>query len=105
MKGTRYFEALRSRPDRAVIRDEWIERAIRSPVNSSIEGLSHENSLLRRYRYVAHRVQESARRRDARPGRNTVLDPDAQGNVCAITVEHASRRAGIPQFSYEQVAA
>jgi uncharacterized protein YuzE len=36
---------------------------------------------------------------------NTVLDFDAQGNVCAITVEHASKRAGIPQFSYEQVAA
>ena len=36
---------------------------------------------------------------------NTVLDIDAQGNVCAITVEHASQRAGIPQFSYEQVAA
>ena len=35
----------------------------------------------------------------------TVLDLDAQGNVCAITVEHASQRAGIPQFSYEQVAA
>jgi uncharacterized protein YuzE len=36
---------------------------------------------------------------------NTMLDLDAQGNVCAITVEHASQRAGIPQFSYEQVAA
>ena len=36
---------------------------------------------------------------------NTVLDVDAQGNVCAITVEHASQRAGIPAFSYEQVAA
>lgn len=36
---------------------------------------------------------------------NTVLDMDAQGNVCAITVEHASQRADIPQFSYEQVAA
>lgn len=36
---------------------------------------------------------------------NTVLDIDAQGNVCAITVEHASVRAGIPEFSYEQVAA
>ena len=36
---------------------------------------------------------------------NTVLDIDAQGNVCAITVEHASQRADIPQFSYEQVAA
>jgi uncharacterized protein YuzE len=36
---------------------------------------------------------------------NTVLDLDAQGNVCAITVEHASKRSGIPQFSYEQIAA
>ncbi len=36
---------------------------------------------------------------------NTVMDLDAQGNVCAITVEHASERAGIPAFSYEQVAA
>ncbi len=36
---------------------------------------------------------------------NTTLDLDAQGNVCAITVEHASQRAGIPEFSYEQVAA
>ncbi len=36
---------------------------------------------------------------------NTILDMDAQGNVCSITVEHASQRAGIPAFSYEQVAA
>ncbi len=34
---------------------------------------------------------------------NTLLDVDAEGNICAITVEHASKRAGIPQFSYEQV--
>ena len=32
MKTTRHFDALRSRPDRAAIRDEWIERAIRAPV-------------------------------------------------------------------------
>ena len=36
---------------------------------------------------------------------STLLDLDSQGNVCAITVEHASERAGIPQFSYEQIAA
>lgn len=36
---------------------------------------------------------------------NTVLDVDAQGTICSITVEHASQRAGAPQFSYEQVAA
>jgi uncharacterized protein YuzE len=36
---------------------------------------------------------------------NTTLDVDADGNLCAITVEHASERTGIPEFSYEQVAA
>ena len=36
---------------------------------------------------------------------DTVLDVDANGHICAITVEHASERAGIPDFSYEQVTA
>ena len=36
---------------------------------------------------------------------NTILDLDGSGQVCAITVEHASRHAGAPAFSYEQVAA
>jgi uncharacterized protein YuzE len=36
---------------------------------------------------------------------NTVLDVDAEGNICSITVEHASKRAGAPHFSYEEVAA
>lgn len=37
MKTTRYFEALRIRPDRAAIREEWIERAIRSPVKEVVQ--------------------------------------------------------------------
>ena len=36
---------------------------------------------------------------------NTILEVDAGGNICAITIEHASQRAGIPRFSYEQIAA
>ena len=36
---------------------------------------------------------------------NTVLDLDAHGNICSITVEHASERADAPHFSYEEVAA
>lgn len=36
---------------------------------------------------------------------NTVVDVDDEGNICAITVEHASERADIPQFSYEQIPA
>lgn len=35
---------------------------------------------------------------------NVVLDVDAQGNVCAITIEHARTCADIPYFSYEQIA-
>ena len=33
MKTTAYFELIRRRPDRSVIKDEWIERAITSPVH------------------------------------------------------------------------
>jgi len=36
---------------------------------------------------------------------NTLLDLDAEGNVCSITVEHARDRADISQFSFEQIAA
>ncbi len=35
---------------------------------------------------------------------NTLLDVDSKGNICAITVEHASDRADIRHFSYEQMA-
>ena len=37
MKITRYFEAIRSRPDRAIIQDAWIEHAIREPVRELIQ--------------------------------------------------------------------
>lgn len=36
---------------------------------------------------------------------NTLLDVDSEGNIYAITVERVSRRADIPHFSFEQVAA
>jgi uncharacterized protein YuzE len=36
---------------------------------------------------------------------NTLLDVDNNGNICAITIEHAQERADIPHFSFEQVAA
>jgi uncharacterized protein YuzE len=36
---------------------------------------------------------------------DTILDLDLRGEICAMTIEHASRRAGAPQLSYEQVAA
>ena len=36
---------------------------------------------------------------------DTTLDLDRHGQVCAITIEHASQRAGAPEFTYEQVRA
>jgi len=34
---------------------------------------------------------------------NTLLDLDGSGNICAITVEHASERAGLPELSFEHL--
>ena len=53
--------------------------------------------------YIEFKATEIAESRDL--DENTVLDLDQSGNICAITVEHASQRADIPRFSYEQVAA
>lgn len=36
---------------------------------------------------------------------DTVIDLDAKGRVCAITMEHAGERTGVPRFSFEEVAA
>jgi uncharacterized protein YuzE len=53
--------------------------------------------------HIEFRAEKVAETRDL--DENTLLEVDAQGNICAITVEHASERAGIPEFSYEQIAA
>ena len=37
VKVTNYFEAVRKRPDRALIRDEWIERAISAPIREVVQ--------------------------------------------------------------------
>lgn len=37
MKVTKYFEAIRSRPDRAIIQDEWILRVIASPEREYVQ--------------------------------------------------------------------
>lgn len=34
---------------------------------------------------------------------NTLIDIDAAGQVCGITVEHAKQRVDIPAFSFEQI--
>jgi uncharacterized protein YuzE len=53
--------------------------------------------------YIEFRTVEVAETKDL--DENTLLDVDQDGNICALTIEHASERADIPHFSYEQVAA
>ena len=53
--------------------------------------------------YIEFRDSDIAESKDL--DENTILDVDAKGNIRSITVEHASNRAGAPQFSYEQVVA
>jgi len=52
--------------------------------------------------YIELRAAEVAETRDLEE--NTLLDLDQNGSICGITIEHATERAGIPSFSYEQVA-
>ncbi|MGA8183966.1 MAG: hypothetical protein WB819_10020 [Terriglobia bacterium] len=37
MKITEYFKAVRARPDRKMILDEWIERAMASPIAEKVQ--------------------------------------------------------------------
>ncbi|MEW6718700.1 MAG: hypothetical protein AB1345_14525 [Chloroflexota bacterium] len=38
MKTTQYFRYTRVRPDRVIIKDEWIIRAIRNPLREELQG-------------------------------------------------------------------
>lgn len=53
--------------------------------------------------YIEFRAAQIAETRDL--DENTILDLDKEGQVCAITIEHARDRAEIPNFSFEHVAA
>jgi len=59
----------------------------------------HETDTL----YIEFRSATVAETRDL--DEDTQLDLDAEGLVCAITVEHASRRADLPAIDVQQVAA
>ena len=51
--------------------------------------------------YIEFRGTEITETRDL--DEDTSLDLDKDGNICAITVEHAKSRTNIPQFSFEQI--
>ena len=48
VKTTAYFEAIRRRPDRVVIRNEWIQRAVESPIREVVQA----DGRIRRWRAV-----------------------------------------------------
>lgn len=53
--------------------------------------------------WIELRDSEVAATRDL--DESTLVDLDRDGNICAITVEHASERTDISRVSYEQVPA
>ncbi len=53
--------------------------------------------------FIEFRAAEVAETKDL--DENTQLDLDKDGNICAMTIEHARDRADIPHFSFEQIAA
>ena len=53
--------------------------------------------------YIEFKASEVAESKDL--DEDTLLDVDIDGNICGITIEHASQRTDIPRFSYEQVTA
>ena len=53
--------------------------------------------------YIEFRANDIAESRDL--DANTVMDVDAEGNVCAITFEHASLRTDVRHLTVEGIAA
>lgn len=53
--------------------------------------------------YIELKVREISETRDLDD--NTLIDLDEEGNICAITLEHAQERTDVLNFSFEQVVA
>ena len=48
MKTTKYFEAIRTRPERAIIKSEWIQFVIDNPISEVVQ----EDGRLRRWAQI-----------------------------------------------------
>lgn len=53
--------------------------------------------------YIEFQVDDIAESKEL--DENTVLDVDVKGNVCAITIEHASQRTDVHHLTVEGIAA
>jgi len=53
--------------------------------------------------YIKFRATEIVESRDL--DEYTIIDLDAKGNICAMTMEHAKGRTDVPHFTFEEIAA
>jgi len=53
--------------------------------------------------YIEFRESEIVDTKDL--DEDTVMDMDKDGNVCALTLEHASQRTDVHQLTVEEIAA
>jgi len=55
--------------------------------------------------YIEFRKADIAESRDL--DEDTIIDVDAEGKICAMTIEHARNRTdpGVPNLTFEEIAA
>ena len=53
--------------------------------------------------YIEFQAREVVESRDL--DENTIMDLDSDGNICALTFEHASSRTDVEQVTLEGIAA
>lgn len=76
------------------------ERQLDGPQSFFDRSSAREGKVLRPYGHAIPRV-----RRGSDFDENTLVEFDAKGRLCAMTIEHASMRAGAPELLYEQIPA
>ena len=53
--------------------------------------------------YIEFRKADIAESRDL--DEDTIIDVDAEGIICAMTIEHARNRTDVPNLTFEEIAA
>jgi hypothetical protein len=70
MKTTAYFDAIRRRPDRSIVQDAWIERAIRAPLRE----IRQADGRIRRWIQVSEMENRYLRLEDGETVHNAFFD-------------------------------
>lgn len=53
--------------------------------------------------YIEFRKADIVESRDL--DEDTIIDVDAEGKICAMTIEHARNRTDVPNLTFEEIAA